>query len=750
MENKTILIVEDEHIIAMDMKAKLEDAGYNVAGIVSNGEDAIRKAAEIRPDLVLVDIVLKGEIDGIEAASKILALEIPVVYVTAYSEKSLLKRAMKKPPYGYLIKPVDNLQLKSTVKMAIQKHEDYMKQLQEIESGMVPRNNVINKDMGGIEAIETAETPSKPRIIVVEDDRISAMDITYRLENLGYNVVAKVHSGEEAVDKARELHPDLMLMDINLKDYSGIEVAKRIQELNIPVVFLTAYADEKTLNNARLTLPSGYLIKPFEEAELYSAVETALKKHQADTDQLQMIETKLKSKSDEFKIEKTGVFFVCAVVLSLVAYGVLTRSMTWLEYLLFIAAFYNLTTTAMSLRKSESPDRKDFHPFVSILVPAHNEEHVIEKCVETLSELDYCVNGRKNYEIIVINDGSTDKTGEVLRDIKRRNLRKGLGDSFFKIVTRNPPRSSKGKGFVLNDGFEICKGDVIAVFDADSRVESDFLRKIVPYLSEEGVEGVQSRVRMYNKDKNLLTAMQEVEFAIFGNVILKAKDVMGKSAYLGGNGQLTTKKAIESVQGWDGYAITEDLNLSIKLMINGSKIRYCPEAVVYQEAISQWKQFFRQRVRWATGNLETLFVYLNQIINASIPLYRKIDSIMYLFFLLFFAFVMVGYMIVILYIGSFAQFSLSAPVIIGILSTIAFFPGLLIGIYRDTGKIHVSIYRSVEYWAYCFYLIPLFFAAFINMVTRHERLWAKTYHTGEGVEDITSHMVSQTTYTPKK
>lgn len=742
MENKTILIVEDETIIAMDIKAKLEDLNYVVAEIVSTGEDAVKKAAEIRPDLVLTDIMLKGKVDGIKAASKILALDIPVVYLTAYSDEVTLRRAMKKPPYGYLIKPVDKTKLKSTVKMAIQKHESYMKQLEEIENGILPRKITRNR----INNEELAKSSKKPRIVIVEDERINAMDTAYRLGNLGYSVVATVQSGEDAIDTANKLHPDLMLMDIKLKGHvSGIEVAKQIQKLDIPVVFLTSYSDERTLHDVKLVSPSGYLIKPFDEAELYSAVETALKKYQADTNHVQMVEDKIKNKSDELKIEKTGVFFVTAIVLSLAVYGVSTRNMTWLEYLLFVPAVYNLTTTIVSLQKQEKPDTENFHPFVSILIPAHNEEHTIARCVKTLSKVDYCINGQKNYEIIVINDGSTDKTDKVLKELK-----KSLNDVPLKVVTRKPPRSGKGKGYVLNDGFELCKGEIVAVFDADARVKPNFLKKAVPYLNEKGVDGVQARVQMYNKDRNLLTAMQEVEFAIFGNVILKAKDLMGKAAYLGGNGQLTTKTAIKSVQGWDGYAVTEDLNMSIKLLIKGSKIRYCPEAVVYQEAVPHWKPFFRQRVRWATGNLETLFVYLNPIINAPISVYRKIDSIMYLFFLLFLAFVIFGYMIVILYLGFLFQFSLSAPVMIAIFSTIAFFPGLIIGIYKDTKKIHVAFYRSIEYWAYCFYLIPLFFAAFINMVTRNERHWAKTYHSGEELGDITSHMVSETLYTPKK
>ena len=99
---------------------------------------------------------------------------------------------------------------------------------------------------------------------------------------------------------------------------------------------------------------------------------------------------------------------------------------------------------------------------------------------------------------------------------------------------------------------------------------------------------------------------------------------------------------MEDIDGWDGFAVTEDLNMSIKLILDGHKIRYCPEAVVWQEAVPQWKPFFRQRVRWATGNLETLFVYLAPIINAKIPLYKKYSRGLPLLSL-FTVFVMLGY-----------------------------------------------------------------------------------------------------------
>lgn len=119
-----ILICEDEVILAKDLADSLKDLGYEVAGKASSGEDCIRLAEETRPDLILMDIDLKGEIDGIEAAEQIRArMDIPVVYVTVYAEKDLLEKATHTGPYGYLSKPVGFLELKSTVEMALFKHK---------------------------------------------------------------------------------------------------------------------------------------------------------------------------------------------------------------------------------------------------------------------------------------------------------------------------------------------------------------------------------------------------------------------------------------------------------------------------------------------------------------------------------------------------------------------------------------------------------------------------------------------------
>jgi len=117
--------------------------------------------------------------------------------------------------------------------------------------------------------------------MVVEDEGIVAKSIYAMLKSLGYAVAAGASSGEEAIKKTAETHPDLVLMDIVLEgDIDGVEAAEQIRaRFDIPVVYLTAHADENTLKRAKITEPYGYILKPFSERELHAAVETALYKY---------------------------------------------------------------------------------------------------------------------------------------------------------------------------------------------------------------------------------------------------------------------------------------------------------------------------------------------------------------------------------------------------------------------------------------------------------------------------------------
>ena len=121
----------------------------------------------------------------------------------------------------------------------------------------------------------------KIRLMVVEDETIVSLDLQSRLRTMGYEVVGAVGTGEEAISKAGEHRPDLVLMDVGLRgNIDGVQAAEQIKKsYQIPVIFLTASSDERTIQRAKLTEPFGYILKPFEDRELHSHIEIAVYKH---------------------------------------------------------------------------------------------------------------------------------------------------------------------------------------------------------------------------------------------------------------------------------------------------------------------------------------------------------------------------------------------------------------------------------------------------------------------------------------
>ena len=125
MDKVRVLIVEDEAIVSMGLRYELESFGYSVPAEIRSGEEAINLTSQLRPDLVLMDIGLSGEMDGIDAAAQIKEqFDIPVVYLSAQAKNATFERAKLTEPYGYLLKPVHSEQLQVAVEAAIGKHRN--------------------------------------------------------------------------------------------------------------------------------------------------------------------------------------------------------------------------------------------------------------------------------------------------------------------------------------------------------------------------------------------------------------------------------------------------------------------------------------------------------------------------------------------------------------------------------------------------------------------------------------------------
>jgi 1,2-diacylglycerol 3-beta-glucosyltransferase len=325
-----------------------------------------------------------------------------------------------------------------------------------------------------------------------------------------------------------------------------------------------------------------------------------------------------------------------------------------------------------------------------------------------------------------MDDGSTDATLDILRALQREL-------PILKIVERKPPECGRGKSAVLNHGLRASRGEIIAVFDADTRVEPNFLIKSVACLYDPTVGGVQGRVRIYNAHQNLLTIVQEDEFSVLAHLVQASKDVLNGMTGLGGNGQLTRRAAIEQVGGWNELSTTEDLDLTIRLLLEGYSVRYCGEAVLWQEAVPRGYPLLRQRVRWAEGFIKCLFDYTLPLMSRPMPLFKRIDGLASLARCVIPMWVLTAYIALALGMVMGTQYHNGLPWWLFASASGVFFGITFLGIYtvQQLSLVHTA-WRVVLYWAYnfiWFFAVPM---GFVNCLKNLNTIrWDKTEHCGE-------------------
>jgi 1,2-diacylglycerol 3-beta-glucosyltransferase len=272
---------------------------------------------------------------------------------------------------------------------------------------------------------------------------------------------------------------------------------------------------------------------------------------------------------------------------------------------MIVYIFYmNLATRHKKRKLKKNPQiiNENYKPFVTVMIPAHNEEGVIAKTVEKVLDMTY-----EKFEVIVIDDRSSDNTASVIKDLEEK---------YDKVTALIRDKSAfPGKSAVLNDALKIAKGEAVLVFDADARMEKSFLSELVPELEPSDVGAVQARKVISNKDYNLLTRCQDNEMALDTHFQV-GRDAVKGAVELRGNGELIKVEAINDIGGWNNYTITDDLDMSTRLHIKGWDIRFCPDTVVYEEAIIYLFPLFRQRRRWFEGTIRRYLEYFGDVLKS--------------------------------------------------------------------------------------------------------------------------------------
>lgn len=271
--------------------------------------------------------------------------------------------------------------------------------------------------------------------------------------------------------------------------------------------------------------------------------------------------------------------------------------LTFLISLLYLWVLCNVPALAAGLKRFPEGRQKERKrvgadarsPSFSVIVPVMNEEKVVERILNALLNLDY---PSEKVETIVVDDGSTDSTASICREYVRR-----FPDQIRYL--RRP--FSRGKPSALNYAFRHARGEIIATFDADNVPGSDALRIAAKYFEDPDVDAVQGRIDSINADENMLTKCVSQEMAIFYDAYLRGKAALDLFVPLAGTCQFIRRRVLAEAGGWEEESLSEDMELSVRLIEKGCRIRYAPEIRTWQEYPASISEFLRQRTRWFRG-----------------------------------------------------------------------------------------------------------------------------------------------------
>jgi cellulose synthase/poly-beta-1,6-N-acetylglucosamine synthase-like glycosyltransferase len=241
-------------------------------------------------------------------------------------------------------------------------------------------------------------------------------------------------------------------------------------------------------------------------------------------------------------------------------------------------------------------------PFVSLIVPAFNEEETVANSIRSLKKVSY-----KNVEFIFLNDGSSDNTAKIIsREIA---LLRKKGENRFRFIDN---KVNKGKAATLNQGIKLAKGEFIACMDADTVVEKDIFQKVLVEFSHEKVGAVTVAVEVKNKNK-LLNKIISVEFNLGLSLLLRVFSFAGVVWVTPGPFSIYRKSVLDEINGFDPKSIVEDHEIAFRINSAGYTIKNTMHAHVWAFMPETFKGSYVQRRRWYSGSIITLFDHKDKL-----------------------------------------------------------------------------------------------------------------------------------------
>lgn len=260
-------------------------------------------------------------------------------------------------------------------------------------------------------------------------------------------------------------------------------------------------------------------------------------------------------------------------------------------------------------------------PFVTIQIPVYNEKYVIERLLQSLARLEYPTN---KFEIQVLDD-STDETVQIIDQQVSQLLKQGIDIMIHRRTTR------KGyKAGALQYGLKYCKGELIAIFDADFIPQHNFITRLIPHFSNPKIGLVQARWGHINKDENYLTRIQTFLLDTHFSIEQTGRSNADYFINFCGTAGIWRKQCIKDAGGWDGDVLSEDLDLSYRAQLKGWKLIYDQSTEVPAELPSVIESFKIQQFRWTKGMAQISKKTLGTIMHSTLPLPKKLHGAFHL------------------------------------------------------------------------------------------------------------------------
>jgi poly-beta-1,6-N-acetyl-D-glucosamine synthase len=366
-----------------------------------------------------------------------------------------------------------------------------------------------------------------------------------------------------------------------------------------------------------------------------------------------------------------------------------------------------------------------YEPKVSVVIPAWNEEVGLVKTVKTVLASTY-----ENLEVVVVNDGSTDKSDDLMRAF----IKEHPAASSIRYIYKN----NEGKGKALNDGIAASSGDIIITIDADCVLLPDTVGNFVQHFEDPRVMAAVGNVKIGNR-KTVLETLQYLEF-LFSFYFKKADSLFNTIYIIGGAAGAFRRDVFKKIGLYSSENITEDIDLSVRIQKEGMRIVYAEDAIVYTEAASTLQGLAAQRLRWKRGRFQTFFQHRNMFFSEKakhnkllswlvLPLavFGDIQLFFEAFFLLF------------LYIYSFITHDFSS-FLSGIMVVSSMFFVQLIDDSRLRGKDRIQLYLLAPIGWLLFYVTTMIeYRALIKsvwgMAKGEDIAWQKWHRVGIAVRD---------------